>query len=124
MLNSNQGYEERVYPARKWVKTQMQHTSKDDASSPMFWKLFNYISGQNDKKIKIAMTAPVSVFIEQAASPDEKSTITMAFYVPASFQEDTPKPTDPDVSIEERPEFKVFARCCVSLFQLSYNLNY
>ena len=77
----------------------------------MFWKLFNYISGENDKKTKIAMTAPVSNLFERPADPnDGKTTFTMAFYVPAVYQDDTPIPTDPDVSIEERAEFKVFAR--------------
>lgn len=76
----------------------------------MFWKLFNYISGQNDKQVKIPMTAPVSIYIEPGAGPNCESTFTMAFYVPASFQEDTPEPTDADVSIEERQEFSVLAR--------------
>ena len=76
----------------------------------MFWKLFNYISGQNAKQIKIPMTAPVSILIEPGAGPNCESTFTTAFYVPAAFQEDTPEPTEEGVSIEERPEFKVLAR--------------
>jgi hypothetical protein len=76
----------------------------------MFWKLLNYISGQNDKKIKIPMTAPVSIFIDPGAGPNCESTFSMAFFIPAEFQEDTPLPTDPDVSIEEREEIKVYAR--------------
>ena len=76
----------------------------------MFRKLFNYIAGQNDKQEKIAMTAPVSILIEPGAGPNCESTFSMAFYVPAVFQENTPQPTNPDVSIEERPEFKVYAR--------------
>ena len=104
------GYEERVYPAQKWIRTQLLHTSKDAASSTMFWKLFNYISGQNDKKIKIPMTAPVSILIDPGAGPNCESTFSMAFYIPAEFQEDTPRPTDPDVSIEERDEITVYAR--------------
>ncbi len=105
-----QEYEERIYPAQKWVQTKIENISKDSASSAMFWKLFNYISGQNDKKIKIPMTAPVSVLIEPGSGPNCESTFTMAFYVPAAFQDDTPQPTESDVSIEERPEFKVLAR--------------
>lgn len=103
-------YEERLYPARKWVRTQMKNISRDAASSPMFWKLFNYISGQNDKQVKIPMTAPVSVLIEPGSGPNCESTFTMAFYIPSAFEEDTPVPTDPDVSIEERPEFTTYVR--------------
>lgn len=105
-----QKYEERLYPAQKWVTTKMQHISRDAASSAMFWKLFNYISGENNQQIKIAMTAPVSVLIEPGSGPNCESTFTMAFYVPDAFQEDTPEPTNDQVSIEQRPEFKVFAR--------------
>ena len=110
MIFVHQDYEERIYPAQKWVKTQMESISKDSASSAMFRKLFNYISGQNDKQIKIPMTAPVSVLIEPGAGPNCESTFTMAFYVPAAFQDDTPQPAESGVSIEERPEFKVLAR--------------
>lgn len=90
--------------------------SKDAATSVMFRKLFNYISGQNDKQTKIAMTAPVSIFIEPGAGPNCESTFSMAFYVPATFQEETPVPTNPDVTIEKRPEFKVFARYIHSIY--------
>ncbi|EFX64407.1 hypothetical protein DAPPUDRAFT_334226 [Daphnia pulex] len=110
VLRKEKEYEERLYPAQKWVKTQTESISKDSASSAMFWKLFNYISGQNDKKTKVPMTAPVSVFIEPGSGPNCESTFTMAFNVPAAFQDDTPQPTESDVTIEERPEFKVLAR--------------
>lgn len=56
------------------------------------------------------MTAPVTVFIEPGSGPNCESTFTMAFYIPSEFQEDTPEPTADDVSIEERPEFKVLTR--------------
>jgi len=76
----------------------------------MFMKLFRFISGQNDKGVKVPMTSPVTTLIEPGAGPNCESTFTMAFYIPPSFQENTPQPTDSTVSIEERPEFKVFAR--------------
>jgi len=110
VLRTAEGYEERLYPTQKWVKTQMPHISKDEVSSLMFRKLFQFISGQNDKGVKIAMTTPVTTLIEPGAGPNCESTFTMAFYIPPSLQEDTPQPTDPTVSIEERPEFKVLAR--------------
>lgn len=88
----------------------------------MFWKLFNYISGQNEKQVQIPMTAPVSVLVE----PDEmveagaapQTTFTMAFYISVPFDESPPLPLDPSVSIEYRPELRLFAR----YFCLSTNL--
>ncbi len=88
----------------------MQDVSLDAVTSPMFRRLFNYISGQNDKSQKIAMTAPVSVLIEPGSGPNCESTFSMAFYIPPALQAQPPQPTGAEVSIEERPEFKVFAR--------------
>ena len=90
----------------------MTDISMDSATRFMFRKLFNYISGENgqNQKVKIPMTAPVSVLIEPGAGPNCESTFTMAFYIPATFQEKTPVPTNPDVSIEERPELRVLVR--------------
>lgn len=82
----------------------------DSATRSMFRKLFNYISGDNGDKIKVPMTAPVSVLIKPGAGPNCESTFTMGFYIPSRFQEKTPMPNDPDVSIEERPEMTVLAR--------------
>ena len=48
--------------------------------------------------------------IQQGTSPNCESTFTMASYIPAAFQENTPEPTEEGVSIEERPEFTVLAR--------------
>merc|ERR1712191_443 len=92
VLRTAEGYEERLYPAQKWVKTQVNDISKDAATSPMFQKLFAFISGQNDKGVQVPMTSPVTTYIQPGAGPNCESTFTMAFY------------------IEERPEIRVFAR--------------
>ena len=88
----------------------MNGISKDEATSIMFKKLFNYISGENDQKMKIPMTAPVTTLIQPGEGPNCDNSFTMSFYIPSVYQNDTPSPTGDSVSIEERPEFKVFAR--------------
>lgn len=108
-------YEERLYPPQTWVRTQMRNTSREACTYPMFWKLFNYISGQNERQVQIPMTAPVSVLVEpdgetEAADGVLQTTFTMAFYIPAPFDEDPPRPNDSDVSIEYRPEIRLFSR--------------
>lgn len=79
-----------------------------------FYKLFDYISGKNTDRSKIAMTAPVfldntgveipmtaPVFMEDIA---EQS--TMSFVLPASFTLDTaPLPQDPDVKLHEMTDY-------------------
>ena len=65
-------------------------------TSKMFKKLFRYIEGENDKKMKISMTAPVLVQVESTPGKKEKL-FRMHFYVPSEMQEDVPKPTEKDV---------------------------
>ena len=68
------------------------------------------------EQVHIPMTAPVSVLVQPSSisssdDRDETSCVfTMAFYLPAPFDEDPPTPTDPLVSIEFRPPINVVAR--------------
>merc|ERR1712168_1455373 len=52
------GFEERQYPAMKWVCT--RQTVHIDGEDGMFWKLFQYIQGNNDRDEEIEMTVPVT----------------------------------------------------------------
>lgn len=90
----------------------------EDASSAAFRKLFNYISGDNTRRDKIAMTAPVS----QKPEP-EKIAMTspvgqrasgqgwaVSFMMPASYTIDTiPVPDDPTVVLREVPAYRAAA---------------
>lgn len=90
----------------------------EDASGAAFRKLFNYISGDNTKRSKIAMTSPVS----QKAEP-EKIAMTspvgqrkaeqgwaVSFMMPASFTMETiPVPDDPSVVLREVPAYRAAA---------------
>lgn len=95
-------------------------STADGSSNKAFRKLFNYITGDNEGKTEIAMTAPVlmddkiegteiamtaPVFMsENTDSP------SMSFVMPSDFTMDsTPKPTDPDVIVSEVTNYKVAA---------------
>jgi DNA gyrase inhibitor GyrI len=98
------------------------------ASKRSFFRLFDYISGKNQSKQKIAMTAPVMqepkpekitmtapVFQEQSGQK-----WTMRFVLPSQYQLATaPQPTDPAVTIMEIPAKKV----AVLLFSGFLNKN-
>ena len=87
----------------------------EDASSAAFRTLFNYISGDNTGRSKIAMTSPVS----QKAEP-EKIAMTspvgqqkaeqgwaISFMMPATYTMDTiPVPDDPAVVLREVPAYR------------------
>merc|ERR1719454_1491432 len=76
----------------------------------MFKKLFNYISGANDKKQKLAMTAPVITEIIPGPGPNCESNFTMSFYVPKALWSAAPQPTAADVFLHEVPEVTVYVK--------------
>ncbi|XP_033859061.2 heme-binding protein 2 [Acipenser ruthenus] len=108
--NKATDYEVRKYGATKWVSTKVIGMELDPAISKGFMRLFNYIQGNNEKKVKIEMTAPVTCLVEPGAGPICETTFTTSFYIPEEHQADPVKPSDPDVFIEQRPELTVFVR--------------
>jgi hypothetical protein len=92
--------------------------SLEAASSKAFNRLFRYISGNNESRNKVAMTAPVS----QSPSP-EKIAMTapvgqrsvgdkwaVSFMMPASYtMESLPKPNDATVILREVPARRMAA---------------
>ncbi|XP_037776658.1 heme-binding protein 2-like [Penaeus monodon] len=110
VVNSAEAYEERVYPAQKWITTSILSISHDEATSITFYRLFDYIDGQNEEGMKIDMTAPVTTLVIPGEGPNCENNFTESFYIPSAHQANPPKPTNPDVYIEERPELHVFSR--------------
>ncbi|RXN06255.1 kinesin KIF25 [Labeo rohita] len=108
--SKGEDYEVRTYHTTNWVSTAVTGMEQDSALSTGFRRLFKYIQGNNEKKSKVEMTAPVSCLIEPGAGPACESTFTVSFYIPEEHQADPPKPTDPDVFIENRKELTVFVR--------------
>ncbi|MHC5137936.1 MAG: SOUL family heme-binding protein, partial [Planctomycetota bacterium] len=86
-----------------------------EAGNAAFRRLFNYISGDNQAKESIAMTAPVNqqaqsekiamtAPVTQQASGDKYA---VSFVMPAKYTLETlPKPTDPAVTVKEIPGYK------------------
>jgi len=101
--NNEKGYEVRKYAASKWVSVMKSGMDLDAATSENFMKLFEYISGQNDQGVKIAMTAPVKTKVEPGVGPNCESNFTTSFFVPKSKWENTPVPTGDGVYLEEGP---------------------
>ncbi len=108
IIKAENSFEIREYKSLIVAKTTVNGSYKD-MSSIAFNRLFKYISGDNQKQSKIAMTAPVlqsqgekismtaPVFIDNT---DNKW--TMAFVLPTSYSLETaPKPLNPDITIEE-----------------------
>ena len=71
-----------------------------------FRVLFNYITGANKSKKKVAMTSPVITSEEiSMTSPVLSNNESMSFVVPSEYTIETvPEPTDERISINEVPE--------------------
>ncbi|XP_040285147.1 heme-binding protein 2 [Bufo bufo] len=110
-IETSTDYEIRQYEPAKWVNTKVTSMKDwDSAISTGFMRLFNYIQGNNEKKVKVEMTAPVTTYVEPGAGPACESTITISFYIPPENQDDPPTPSESNVFVTERPETTVYVR--------------
>ena len=86
-IDVNEIYEIRKYSDRLAIETE---TSNQNSN---FRKLFNYISGSNEKNQEIKMTAPVTQI-------EKNGNMTMQFYLPSGFdQSNVPNPSNSEVKI-------------------------
>lgn len=108
----------RRYPATVLVET----TAPDERTA--FRRLFRYFGGANDADAEVSMTAPVATRSAGTEVPragpirtrDDEAHITMAFYLPASYDADAaPAPTDPEVRLVVEPE-RIVAAASFSWF--------
>ena len=56
------------------------------------------------------MTAPVITKIIPGEGPNCENTFIVSFFIPPDYQSDPPKPTNPDVFIEEFPDMTVYTK--------------
>ncbi|XP_071335358.1 heme-binding protein 2 [Trachinotus anak] len=103
-------YEIRTYHATKWVSTSLSGMQMDVAMNTGFRRLFKYIQGNNQNKVKVEMTAPVTCRVDPGAGPACESQFTVSFYIPEEQQATPPEPSDPDVFVEHRKEFTAYVR--------------
>jgi len=82
---------------------------KEEPTCQMFYKLFNYISGDNADKTKIPMTSPVPMFhVPTESSGLEKQ--TQCFWLGTQYRtERPPMPNDgSDVQVVSVPAFQIY----------------
>jgi len=110
VITDTKDYQERAYEASKWTTTLISGMDYQSAVSEGFMKLFEYISGNNVDKKKVAMTAPVIAKVEPGQGPACESNFTVSFMVPFADQANPPKPSDPTVFLSELPALKAYVR--------------
>lgn len=103
-------FELRAYAPYVVAETRVD-ASFEEAGNVAFQCLFRYIGGHNERRQKIAMTAPVTqargekiAMTAPVAQVAEGSGYRVAFVLPASYGLDTaPTPLDPAVAIRQVP---------------------
>lgn len=108
VISKRNGYEIRKYEPSKWVGTTIASLDWQEAVKTGFDRLFKYISGENQSKTKVPMAVPVATKIEPGQGPACESNFTILFFVPFSYQGNTPIPTDTNVSIISLPTITVY----------------
>ena len=79
--------------------------------------LFRFISGKNNQKVKVKMTAPVVSEQIEMTTPIMKDASCIAFVMPENFDlETTPEPLDKRVKITR--DFRQICRCATVFWSL------
>jgi hypothetical protein len=107
VISQSDNIEIREYKTSHWVSTNLNNGHQDDLRKTGFWRLYNYITGKNEQKLKINMTAPVLFKINAStAFSEEDQVYTMSFYLGDKFQSDdssssAPIPTEQGVFLQK-----------------------
>jgi hypothetical protein len=95
-------FEIRSYEARLFTAVKLSTTSYKNSSRKGFSILAGYIFGENERNEKIAMTAPVTMSLEDS--------MTMMFMVPKKLEKQMlPKPDQSLIEFKEEPAKTVAA---------------
>ncbi len=117
VVSVNDGYEVREYAGYLAAETTVSGPWKDGLREG-FRRLFSYISGENEGRAKIAMTAPVlssdperiamtAPVLQETGAGGEQ---VVSFIAPAEYKTETlPVPKDPRIRIREVPPFTAAA---------------
>lgn len=117
VLEKEGEFEIRQYQRYLIAETRVDADFKD-AGNAAFRRLFNYISGNNQTKESISMTAPVtqtasSEKISMTAPVNQQQSgekYSVSFVMPSKYSLETlPQPLDPEVVIKEIPAQKIAA---------------
>jgi hypothetical protein len=95
VLKEYDGFEVRQYAPALFSSVKLNADSYDQTANCGFRILAGYIFGSNEKNEKIAMTAPVSMEIDDTSK--------MSFMVPSGYKkEDLPQPSNRNIYFEEQ----------------------
>ncbi|XP_072424561.1 heme-binding protein soul3 isoform X3 [Chiloscyllium punctatum] len=102
-------YEKRQYEKAKWACVKQNESSYEQSTCLGFMKLMKYICQQNSAGLFLGMTLPVVTIVHTNQTRTElQPEVTIAYYLPAQFQNETPQPFDAEIAIEEWPAHTIY----------------
>jgi len=117
VIEKTHNYEVRKYPAYKFAESRVTGVHWYVASHFNFMRLFHYIFGNNEEKVRIPMTVPVLTPIMIDEDREFKDDYTMNFWLPEKYQCEgcapAPIKTDHpenDVQLVVKEEMTVYVR--------------
>ncbi|KAH6806621.1 hypothetical protein C2S51_031452 [Perilla frutescens var. frutescens] len=103
VVHTQKEFEIRSYKDAQWLSSpKIPSISYKPAASKGFLMLLAYIKGENLENVKINMTSPVLVGVQDSA-------YTVYFYLPENYQNKAPKPVMDEIKAVKLPEHKYAA---------------
>ncbi|XP_005992749.1 heme-binding protein soul3 [Latimeria chalumnae] len=104
-------YEKRQYEKANWACVKVHEEKYEQSICLGFMKLMQYICQQNSSGLYLGITVPIVTVVHTNESRSELTrSVTIAYYLPAQFQDQPPQPFDTDIVIKEWPATIVYTR--------------
>ena len=102
------GYGRRKFPAGNWTTTNID-LKAFNRHQKAFDKLNSYLTGNNSAGARMKLDVPIIQHWHEDQNNRVKRA-TMSFYVPEPYQSDPPEPLENSVTVNRRPELRVYYR--------------
>lgn len=104
-------YEKRHYEKAHWACITVHEDTYEQSICYGFMKIMRFICQQNSAGSYLGMTIPIVTVVRTDESNTTLSrAVTVAYYLPTPYQNDPPRPYDPDILIEQWPATIVYTR--------------
>ncbi|KAG9275409.1 heme-binding protein 2-like [Astyanax mexicanus] len=106
VVNTYDNFEERHYQPSQWITQDIPSIHKDDVTAG-FWKLYNFLQGENNEKKVIPTTRPGLVSVNEDPGSG-KPKVSVSFFIAPNTV--LPKPNVETIKVENRPSATIYVR--------------
>ncbi|XP_026870597.2 heme-binding protein soul2 [Electrophorus electricus] len=105
LKNEYEDFVERFYNATRWITADIAGTHDDDIKNG-FWKVYNFMNGENKEGVTIAMTRPVVVSMLEGGENGNQTSVWI-FIPPETV---LPEPNDESIKHKVLPSGTFYVR--------------